>query len=381
MVTIRSAHAQSERAEAISRFNNPNEKVDALVTSLALSSVGINLHHCSHRMLVLEYPRNINTLIQGISRLIRMGQEFEQFIEILALQDSFDTYLEAQAASKYVTEVLADLQFPANVHQEARITLAHLVIANKLGQSSSKYNMATLDFEFYTELKSMVGYTTECALAHLAAPDDEDILKTFIKAHDVLTGRVTDRKKELRAARNINRATRTPKKSAALIADSDNEEASPDSALPSTPVSRPRVHHPRKRTIVDDSDSEDDFSPLLKKPRTGFDVSIPDHPSTAQSTTALTVTDKQSDQQDQDPMLLDPKPTSADGNSEHTPGSSDLTAEHVPANESQQQSATPNESQQQSATPNESQQQSATPNESQLAAVGDSKEEQGQRKG
>jgi superfamily II DNA/RNA helicase len=235
LLTIRSAHTQQERSEVIYKFNDPSEKVDVLVTSLALSSVGINLHRCAHRMIFLEFPRNINTLLQALSRLRRMNQKHEQEIAIVMLQNSFDTYLEAQAADKYAIELLATLPFPDHVTPKGKLVLAHLVIANMLGQSCSKYMMNVLDFPFLPELKNLVQELTESALHHLESPDDE-ARSSFLDKLELFHGQRDARKIELKRERSVKKAVRANLGDALGLYKSDAFVEDDDTEAPATPT-------------------------------------------------------------------------------------------------------------------------------------------------
>ncbi|KIL95599.1 hypothetical protein FAVG1_00336 [Fusarium avenaceum] len=68
-MSIRSSHDENQRAEAVLRFNSPQASVDVLVTSLQLNGFGINFHGACHNGIVLEYPHNIQTLLNAFGRL------------------------------------------------------------------------------------------------------------------------------------------------------------------------------------------------------------------------------------------------------------------------------------------------------------------------
>jgi hypothetical protein len=68
-MSIRSSHDEDERAEVVRRFNSPEFAVDVLVTSLQLNGFGINFHGACHNGIVLEYPHNIQTLLNAFGRL------------------------------------------------------------------------------------------------------------------------------------------------------------------------------------------------------------------------------------------------------------------------------------------------------------------------
>jgi len=101
---IRAQMDQSARAQVISEFNDSDNDIDVLISSLQLSSQGLNLQKCCHDMLVIEIPPTINHLLQLIARLHRMGQKNEVNITILYQQSSFDEYTVARATRKFVEQ-------------------------------------------------------------------------------------------------------------------------------------------------------------------------------------------------------------------------------------------------------------------------------------
>jgi hypothetical protein len=68
-MSIRSSHDENERAEAVHRFNSPDSTADVLITSLQLNGFDINFHGACHNGIVLEYPHNIQTLLNAFGRL------------------------------------------------------------------------------------------------------------------------------------------------------------------------------------------------------------------------------------------------------------------------------------------------------------------------
>jgi hypothetical protein len=199
-------------------------------------------------MIILEFPRNINTLLQGYGRLRRMNQKMAQQILILIMHNSFDTYLEAQAAAKYVLELQSELEFPTGVSTNAKLVLIHLVIAQMLGQSSSKLFMATLDFDFLPQLKKMVAEVTDAALHHLAAPEDETALKAFEDSFQALESMRSSRAKQLKAERRVLKKipNTTIPSGPNQSRDDGNQSTASDTA--------PELAH--RRPHIDDSDDE-----------------------------------------------------------------------------------------------------------------------------
>jgi hypothetical protein len=52
-------------------------------------------------MLVMSYPENIHQLLQMIGTVHRFGQEEEQKIWVGTLNESYDNWLQANAAAKF----------------------------------------------------------------------------------------------------------------------------------------------------------------------------------------------------------------------------------------------------------------------------------------
>lgn len=79
-LTTRAGMSAGEKADTYKKFNDPNHESSVLVASTVTAALGVNLQFCCHRLIMMSAPDNINTFIQCIGRLQRVGQRFIQLI-------------------------------------------------------------------------------------------------------------------------------------------------------------------------------------------------------------------------------------------------------------------------------------------------------------
>ncbi|EFR05557.1 hypothetical protein MGYG_08572 [Nannizzia gypsea CBS 118893] len=97
-----------EREQAARNFNDPAHDCQVLLTTYACGGVGLNLHGDCNTVILVEPALNVNTIIQAIGRLHRLGQQQEQEVFILFLQHSWDRFIEHNSAKKMVGQIVAD---------------------------------------------------------------------------------------------------------------------------------------------------------------------------------------------------------------------------------------------------------------------------------
>jgi SNF2 family DNA or RNA helicase len=84
-LSLRAAMTSSERTTVINRFNDPNDTCDLLVVSARSFGQGVNLQRCCAKLVIIDLAENINSILQMIGRLHRLGQSKIQEIFILTL--------------------------------------------------------------------------------------------------------------------------------------------------------------------------------------------------------------------------------------------------------------------------------------------------------
>ncbi|KAF5620325.1 uncharacterized protein FTJAE_11682 [Fusarium tjaetaba] len=138
-LNIRSSNKPHERAQMVRKFNDPDEKFDALVVSFELGGFGMNLQGACHHGIVVEYPDNIPTMLHGFGRLWRLGQEREVHWDVLYMENSFDGWDETWMVSKYADILAAEGEIPDEIQGEHRVICAFELIKRYLGQDSNRY--------------------------------------------------------------------------------------------------------------------------------------------------------------------------------------------------------------------------------------------------
>jgi SNF2 family DNA or RNA helicase len=82
-MAIRASTRPDDRCKIAWRFNDENDSNLVLLTTLRTFSLGFNLQGTLLGIVILEPARNINTLLQAIGRIRRVGQTRQQPITIL----------------------------------------------------------------------------------------------------------------------------------------------------------------------------------------------------------------------------------------------------------------------------------------------------------
>ncbi|EXK91853.1 hypothetical protein FOQG_05870 [Fusarium oxysporum f. sp. raphani 54005] len=138
-LNIRSSNDVDQCAHMVRQFNDPESQVDALVVSFQLDGFGMNLQGACHYGIVVEYPKNLPTMLHGFGRLWRMGQEYEVHWDVLYLENSFDGWVETWMASKYADILAAEGEIPDEIKGEYRVICGFELIKRYLGQDSNRY--------------------------------------------------------------------------------------------------------------------------------------------------------------------------------------------------------------------------------------------------
>ncbi|KAK2480190.1 hypothetical protein H9L39_09564 [Fusarium oxysporum f. sp. albedinis] len=138
-LNIRSSNDVDQRAHMVRQFNDPESQVDALVVSFQLDGFGMNLQGACHYGIVVEYPKNLPTMLHGFGRLWRMGQENEVHWDVLYLENSFDGWVETWMASKYADILAAEGEIRDEIKGEYRVICGFELIKRYLGQDSNRY--------------------------------------------------------------------------------------------------------------------------------------------------------------------------------------------------------------------------------------------------
>jgi len=90
VLSMRSDHSQNDRSDTLKRFKTKGSPYDVLLVSMRLGSYGLNFHDDCCKLIIVEQPFNLNTLIQAIGRVFRVGQQRAQEILILVIYDTND---------------------------------------------------------------------------------------------------------------------------------------------------------------------------------------------------------------------------------------------------------------------------------------------------
>ena len=133
-------HNQEERDIAMANMNDPKSLCKVLITSYIVGGTGLNLQNVCYNSVVVEYPRNMATLVQAMMRLPRIGQTRHVTWTFLWPVATYTDLQIARLVSKYADQLLADMRFPEGMKSLGlRKLLAHEMIAQYLGLPFNTY--------------------------------------------------------------------------------------------------------------------------------------------------------------------------------------------------------------------------------------------------
>jgi hypothetical protein len=110
--SIRSEKTVKLRQEAVAEFVKEHTTVVALVCSYATAALGINIQKYCFKIIHVELPHNMSTVLSANGRAHRLGQTKKQEFFILCLDSSYDMTIMARIANKYRPELAATLRIP-----------------------------------------------------------------------------------------------------------------------------------------------------------------------------------------------------------------------------------------------------------------------------
>lgn len=99
----------SERKAIVDEFNDPSSDVHVLVASmLGGAATGLNLQTCCSDLIIVAVALNINTFLQTLGRLHRMGQLRFQRVWILTQDHSYDQVLQHKQTQKMLQQIAGE---------------------------------------------------------------------------------------------------------------------------------------------------------------------------------------------------------------------------------------------------------------------------------
>jgi len=111
VLSIRSSHSHVERAEVVKLFTDPKSKYQCLVISFKLGIFGLNFHNACFTVVFTDMIKDLNSFLQGIGRVHRVGQLVAQTIYVLLMRNSYDITLTEKAYRKFIPQVAAEGNF------------------------------------------------------------------------------------------------------------------------------------------------------------------------------------------------------------------------------------------------------------------------------
>lgn len=116
---LRAGITQAERDRIVTNFTNDSGALQVLISTHQVGGFGINLQANCSRMVIVELPQNLNTLLQTQARLVRIGQNEEVKIWILFTNHSFQQWWAANLARKAISDLSAQLASKLTLGEKA----------------------------------------------------------------------------------------------------------------------------------------------------------------------------------------------------------------------------------------------------------------------
>jgi SNF2 family DNA or RNA helicase len=137
-LAIRSSTELNDRLVVMAQFNDLKDENLILVTTFRTCSLGINLQESCCNMVILEPAKNINTLLQAIGRIHRVGQTREQNIVVLFANGTFNRWQEFQQSKKMIAQIAGSL---GSTEEDGTLDGVDKVLRQLLGQTGTRLRM------------------------------------------------------------------------------------------------------------------------------------------------------------------------------------------------------------------------------------------------
>jgi len=130
------------------------------VTNFRTSSLGVNLQGCCSKTIIMDTAANVNTIIQTIGRIHRLGQKEVQDVYIITVDHTYDQVLQAKATNKMIAQLSGEARTTGNSKEEMEAN-AEQLITRILGQRCSRKDWLDLDLKVKDKLKQEPFCTSE----------------------------------------------------------------------------------------------------------------------------------------------------------------------------------------------------------------------------
>src|SRR5436853_5161062 len=118
----------AEKTKTTDRFDDVNDPCPVLMCTFRSTAFGVKLQRGCAKLVMMGMPENINTLLQTIGRIHRLGQPRVQEVWVLDVDHTYDQILQASAVKKMVVQMLGEsevTQLRTTQGYKARLREAH----------------------------------------------------------------------------------------------------------------------------------------------------------------------------------------------------------------------------------------------------------------
>lgn len=104
--SIRGGMPTKKRTLVAREFNKPKSEIQVLVVTYYSCSVGQSVQKNCHNVVLLEPALSLNSTLQAIGRMHRLGQSKRQRVWILSGANTFDRYIEYKQSEKFLDRLV-----------------------------------------------------------------------------------------------------------------------------------------------------------------------------------------------------------------------------------------------------------------------------------
>lgn len=112
VITIRALDKPTDRASTIRKWNDPKSPCEVFFVNINTLATGVNLHHCCHIAVFLNWHTNAETMRQAFARIVRLRQTEAPLIYLLKIKNTYHDQIERICLTKYSIQVSAEIDLP-----------------------------------------------------------------------------------------------------------------------------------------------------------------------------------------------------------------------------------------------------------------------------
>ncbi|KAK7397912.1 hypothetical protein QQX98_012715 [Neonectria punicea] len=184
VATVRSSNNQAERTRIIEEWNRDSD-LEIFVANINTMVTGVNMHRRCSKGAFLTWHLNAKTMLQTISRLVRIGQTKAVKFHLLKVKNSYYDNVERLCTQKWAAQLSAEIDLPDWLQDDIRECCVFETIKTAWNQPFNRYVWVVArlvdghDLDYHSEKCIAIGHLMSLAARLMMAlrPDDEQFWK------------------------------------------------------------------------------------------------------------------------------------------------------------------------------------------------------------